>query len=105
MINYLNISDLKPFEQGLNALKLFTDKSLEIIHITMNEGESIAEHTNSVDVLFYVVSGKAKLTVNKEHTLLEEGSFVEIKKDLIRSWENIAPNSTCLLAIKRVGQN
>jgi quercetin dioxygenase-like cupin family protein len=105
MIKHQNIKDLSPFLEGLNALKIFTDEQLELVHISMQEDEKIAEHSNDVDVLFYVLSGKGRLTVEEEEAYLEKGSFVEIKKDLKRSWKNLGIIPFCLLAIKKMSNN
>lgn len=105
MIKHQNIRDLKPFLESFNALKIFSDGEIELIHITLNEGEKIAEHTNDVDVMFYVLSGKGRLIVEEESAYLEKGSFVEIKKNLKRSWENLGINPMCLLAIKKLSNN
>ena len=102
MINSQNIKDLKPFKKGLNALKLFTDEQVELIHITLKPQEKIAMHKNNIDVIFYVLTGKAKLFVETDEELVEKGTCVEVKKDLDRSWENIGIEPFSVLAIKKM---
>ena len=101
MINVKNIRDLSPFKEGLNALKLFSDKKIEIIHITLAKDERIDSHKNIQDVVFYVLSGKGELIVENDKCHLKEGSCVEVKKDLDRSWKNTGDSSLCLMAIKK----
>ena len=102
MIKVKNIKDLTSMKKGLNALKLFSDESLEVIHITLSEGEIIKEHKNSVDVVFYVLEGKGELIVEGEKYHIEKGSCLEVKRDLIRSWENVSVLPLCLMAIKKM---
>lgn len=102
MVNVKNIKDLTPFKEGLNALKLFSDKELELIHITLSKGQRIDTHKNLQDVVFYVLSGKGELVVENDKCHLEEGSCVEVKKGLGRSWENTGDSPLCLMAIKKM---
>ena len=102
MIKIQNIKDLEPFKEGLNALKLFSDEQIEMIHITLKPQERIELHKNSIDVIFFVLSGKAKLTVENDSELVEKGSCVEVKKNLDRSWVNIGIDHFSVLAIKKM---
>lgn len=102
MLNIQNIKDLKPFVEGLNALKLFSDSTLEILHITLSVGERIETHKNAIDVVFYVLSGKGELTVGSEQHHIDKGSCVEVLKDIDRSWGNTDVNPLCLMAIKKL---
>ena len=101
-INIKNIRDLKPFKDSLNALKLFSDDRLTLIHITLSVGEQIELHKNAVDVVFYVLDGKGELQVENETFSVEKGSCVEVKKDLDRAWRNNSTFPLCLLAIKKL---
>ncbi len=102
MIKTNNIRDLTTIKEGLDALKLFSDDSLEVIHITLSEGEIIKEHKNNVDVVFYVLEGKGELVVEGEKYHIEKGSCLEVKRELNRSWENVNGLPLCLLAIKKM---
>lgn len=101
-VNALNIKDIKPFQEGLNALKIFSDQQLEMIHITLLSHEKIEMHKNDIDVVFYVLEGKAKLSIENESGILEKGSCIEVKKDLNRAWENIGKEPFNVLAIKKI---
>ena len=102
MLKSVNINNIKPFKEGLNALKLFSDGQVEMIHITLLPQEKIKMHKNSVDVIFYVLEGKAELSVEQEQLIVEEGSCIEVKKDLDRSWENTEMEPFKVLAIKKM---
>lgn len=102
MLKIQKINEITPFTQGLNALKLFSDSTLEILHITLSIGERIDTHKNNIDVVFYVLSGKGTLIVGLENHEIEAGSCVEVLKDLDRSWENSGSDPLCLMAIKRL---
>jgi len=102
MIKVKNIRDLSPIREGLNALKMFSDDRLEVIHLTLLNGEIIEKHKNDVDVVFYVLEGKAVLIVDEERYIVEKGSCLEVKKDLNRSWQNLGLSPLCLMAIKKM---
>jgi len=102
MLKIHNIKDLKAFTEGLNALKLFSDSTLEILHITLSVGERIDTHKNSIDVVFYVLSGNGELVVDTDIHNIESGSCLEVPKELDRSWENTGDQALCLMAIKKL---
>ena len=101
MLKIQNIKDLTSIKEGINALKLFSDEAVEIIHLTLLPSDKIELHKNSLDVIFYVLEGKGELQVEHEKCHIEKGSCVEVKKDLDRSWENIGDTPLCLMAIKK----
>jgi len=101
MIKVQNIKDLTSVKEGINALKLFSDEAIEIIHLTLLPEDKIELHKNKIDVIFYVLEGKGELQVELEKVFIEKGSCVEVKKDLNRSWENKGDSPLCLMAIKK----
>ena len=101
MIKIQNIKDLVSVKKDINALKLFSDETVEVIHLTLLTGDKIRLHKNSLDVIFYVLEGKGELQVELEKHHVEKGSCLEVKKNLDRSWENIGNSPLCLMAIKK----
>ena len=101
MLKVQNIKDLTSIKKGINALKLFSDDTVEIIHLTLLPKDKIELHKNSLDVVFYVLEGKGELIVDEEECYIEKGSCVKVKKNLNRSWENIGDLPLCLMAIKK----
>jgi len=102
MLKVQNIRGLTPFTDALNAIKLFSDERLEVIHITLDVNETIPNHENTVDVVFYILSGKGQITVDGEKQYIEKGDCVEIKKGLTRAWENSGMSPMCVMAIKKM---
>ena len=101
MLKIQNIKDLTSVKKGINALKFFSDDTIELIHLTLKPEDKIELHKNSLDVVFYVLEGRGELEVDNEKHHIEKGSCVEVKKDLNRSWENIGNLPLALMAIKK----
>ena len=102
MLKIQNLKNLKPFTESLNALKLFSDDKLEIIHITLAVGEIIPLHQNNVDVVFFVLSGIGEVIVDGEKYSAKKDDCLEIKKDLNRSWQNTGTESLLVIAVKKM---
>ena len=101
MLKVQNIKDLKSLKEDINVFKLFSDNTIELIHLTLQPNDKIKLHKNSLDVVFYVLEGEGELIVENEERHIKKGSCVEVKKNLDRSWENISNLQLCLMAIKR----
>jgi mannose-6-phosphate isomerase-like protein (cupin superfamily) len=85
---------------NLVAKLLHKSDDIELIHLTLNEGETLDLHTNVVDVIFYVLSGEGKLTVNHFSQKITPNTSIRVSKNKMRGWENIGVKKLELLVIK-----
>ena len=85
----IKINELKSILKNISAKKIFSNKNIEIIEISLLSGEKISKHKNDVTALFNVIDGKGSVIIENKKYYVEKGDFLEIEKDLDREWENI----------------
>ena len=62
----VSLKESQPVPFDLDGRFLYRAANYEIIHITLQPGESIPVHTNPFDVVFFIVEGIATLTTDTE---------------------------------------
>jgi len=85
----IKINELESILENISAKKIFSNKNIEIIEISLLSGENIPKHKNAVTALFNVIDGKGSVIIEDKKHYVEKGDFLEIEKDLDREWENI----------------
>lgn len=97
-INKLSNSPKVPFD--LDGHILHSENQLELVHLTLQPGESVSEHKNPFDVIFYVVQGSGTLTVENDSYELSANDTTKITSDKNRSWKNTGDQDLRILVIK-----
>ncbi|MBU8892349.1 MAG: cupin domain-containing protein [Bacteroidales bacterium] len=97
-IQNLTNSPKVPFD--IDGFILHTDKKTELIHISLKAGESLEEHKNPLDALFFIISGSALLTVNGEKWKMKANDTIKITSDQLRGWTNNTNEELRILVIK-----
>jgi quercetin dioxygenase-like cupin family protein len=75
-----------PFK--LDGRKLFTSEMLEIIHLTLQPGESMDAHTQPMDVVFFVLEGTGTLSIGVESIVVGENTTIHVRSGVQRAWNN-----------------
>ena len=97
-IKNLTNSPKVPFD--INGFILHSDKKTELVHISMQAGESLEDHKNPLDAIFFIISGSALLTVDGEKLELKANDTIKITSDQLRGWANNTNNELRILVIK-----
>jgi len=84
----------------LEAHILHSEKTVELVHLTLKPGEQLAEHKNPFDVIFFVVEGAGILTINGKPTKLKATDTLKVTSEINRGWENNTDNDLKILVIK-----
>ena len=98
IISNLNTATKVPFD--LDGKILYSDKRTEMIHLTLKPEEILEKHTNSFDVIFYVLDGKGLLITDENTDMYERNTSIFLKKNVMRSWANTSSVNLKLLVIK-----
>ncbi len=85
---------------ALDGRILFSAGRTEVIHLQLQPGETLATHTNPVDVVFYVLEGRAGLTAGDESFLMERDHYISVLSSVPRSWCNKGEGLFRVLVIK-----
>ena len=67
----------------VDVKKLYDYDNAQVMHITLQAGESLKPHITPVDVFFYILEGITDVRVGDETISVEQDSLVESPKDII----------------------
>ncbi len=98
MIRSLENSPKVPFD--LEAYILHSEKQIELVHLLLKPQESLDEHKNPFDVIFFVAEGEGILSIEGEKYSLKTNDVIKVTSDKNRGWKNISNNDLRLLVIK-----
>ncbi len=100
-INIINISTAFKLPISIEAYKMYSSATLEIINIQLHPGESIPLHSNNIDVVFYVLEGEGIFTLNDKSQKITANSCVEVTKNNLRAWRNESAGKLKMLVLKK----
>lgn len=66
----------------IQAKKIFGSPDAEVIHMTLNPGESLLSHKTPVDVFFYVLEGEPTIEIGNEREKVYADSIIESPADI-----------------------
>lgn len=95
-----NLNNAKKVPFNLDGRIMFSDKRIELVHLTLNPGEGLDMHKNPFDVVFYVLEGKGLLTIETESEEINANSVISVSKEKLRAWKNNSKKALRLLVIK-----
>lgn len=87
-------------EQASGYLLAETENN-DIVELQILKDGIVPPHSLPIDVTFYVISGKGKITIADEVIEASKGDVISVKKDLDRSWLNPSDEPLKLLVIKQ----
>jgi quercetin dioxygenase-like cupin family protein len=96
----LSLKEAQPVPFDIDGRILYHAGDYEIVHIILQPSESIAEHTNPFDVVFFIIEGIATITVDTETEDLNPSDTVFIKQSVIRGMANKTDKIVRLLVFK-----
>jgi len=68
--------------------KLYDTKDAQVIHISLQPGESLKRHITPVDVFFYVLEGTGVVEIGDERRTVGPDTLIESPKDIVHCWYN-----------------
>ena len=100
MINSTNLSTAPLMAPKFDGRLLFAGETVDVVHLTIKNGDKIDPHSNPVDVVFFVAEGEGELTVENEKFQFKKGDCIPMKTGINRGWENTKEADLKLLVIK-----
>ncbi len=94
-------------EQGIvetphkvDVRRLYDRESAQVMHITLNPGETLRPHITPVDVFFYILEGSVDVRVGDETVTVSSDRLVESPKDIIHCLSNSSAAIARILVVK-----
>ena len=97
---YYEKSEVLKTEKACGYLLAETENN-DIVELLILKDGVVPAHALPIDVVFYVISGRGKITITNEVTNALKGYVIAVKKNLDRTWQNPFDEPLKLLVIKQ----
>jgi len=87
---------------GLDAHKMYTSSTLDIINLHLAPGEKVPLHVNPLDVVFCVIQGSVSMEVNGKIMQLNTFDVVEVLAGVERGLTNNSKEDFRVLILKKI---
>ena len=85
---------------GVATRKLYESEHAQVIHITLEPGESLKRHITPVDVFFYVLEGTGVVEIGEERRNVGQDTLIDSPKDIVHCWYNESDGPLRFLVVK-----
>jgi mannose-6-phosphate isomerase-like protein (cupin superfamily) len=90
----------KPNPHGVDARNLSDTEMAQVVHITLQPGESLKKHITPVDVVFYVLEGQGVVEIGEERKEVGVDTLIESPARIPHRWINESKGLVRILVIK-----
>ena len=90
----------KPKPHGVDARSISDTESAQVVHITLQPGESLKKHVTPVDVIFYVLEGVGVVEIGDEKAEVGRDTLIESPAKIPHRWMNESDSVTRILVVK-----
>ena len=84
----------------VKASKLYDTAHAQVIHITLEPGESMRRHITPVDVFFYVIEGEGIVEVGDEKQSVGPDTLINSPANIPHCWYNESGGTVRFLVVK-----
>lgn len=97
---------IKENPHKVDVRKMYDDESAQIMHITLQKGETLKPHKTPVDVCFYVLEGNPTIHIGEEVISHPVDTLIESPANIVHHISNENESMARVLVIKapRPGQ-
>jgi quercetin dioxygenase-like cupin family protein len=90
----------KPNPHGVDARNITDNDSAQVMHISLQPGESLKKHITPVDVVFYVLEGQGVVEIGEERKEVGADTLIESPAKISHRWINESKGLVRILVIK-----
>jgi quercetin dioxygenase-like cupin family protein len=84
----------------VDVRRLYDHDNAQVMHMTLQPGQSLKPHITLVDVFFYILEGTPDVQVGGETVTVEKDCLVESPKDIIHGLANNSNSVARILVVK-----
>lgn len=92
--------EIKENPHKVDVRQLYNAQSAQIMHITLQPGESLKPHKTPVDVTFYVLEGTPTVHVGNESVIYGKDTLIESPANIVHYLSNEHEQLARILVIK-----
>src|SRR4030067_1732155 len=67
---------------SVEAKQIYDTENAQVIHMSLQPGQSLKKHTTPVDVFFYILEGKGTVEIGDEKQPVQKDELVESPKGI-----------------------
>lgn len=67
----------KPNPHGVSAKPIYDSPHAQVVHMTLQPGQSLKKHATPVDVFFYVLEGSGVVEIGEERERVTRDTIIE----------------------------
>ncbi len=101
MIHNIETGETVYEQDGCRGIRLYESDGNEYVHLSLDPGGEIPEHSLPLAVSFYVLKGSGICTVSGNPFSASEGDMLECPPNELRGWKNASDVPFEVLVIKR----
>lgn len=91
---------IKDTPHGVDVRQMYNDESAQIMHMTLQPGETLKAHKTPVDVTFFILEGRPTVHVGDESIAYEANTLVESPAKITHRLSNESDAIARILVIK-----
>lgn len=84
----------------VDVRQLYNKESAQIMHITLQPGDTLKPHITPVDVTFYILEGTPTVHVGGESIVFEKDTLIESPADIVHHLSNEGDKQARILVTK-----
>lgn len=84
----------------VDVRKLYDYDNAQVMHITLQAGETLKPHITPVDVFFYILKGSVDVRVGDETIAVEKDNLVESPRGIVHCLSNNSKEVARILVVK-----
>lgn len=101
-IKFTKLSEA-PFRETphkVDVREMYSLTDAQVMHITLQPGETLKPHKTPVDVFFYILEGTTTVHIGEEAVDFEKDTMVESPKNIVHYLSNNSDKQTRILVAK-----
>lgn len=98
----MSLSDAPKVPSGLDANKMYSSPTLDVIHLHLAPGDKVDVHSNPVDAIFCVIQGEVTMEANSELFYLKTFDVIEVPAGVERGLTNSSEHDLRVLVLKKM---
>lgn len=85
---------------GVKVSKIYDNEHAQVMHLTLQPGESLKKHITPVDVFFYVLEGNGIVEIGEEKQQVGPDTLIESPARIPHCWYNEGNQVLRILVVK-----
>ena len=91
---------IKETPHKVDVRQLYNNESAQVMHITLQPGETLKPHKTPVDVVFYILEGTPTVCVGDESLVFEQDTLIESPANIVHYLHNQSDKKARILVTK-----